>query len=67
MEGKRVCPGRVRDPNVSDSCGLSLMLSTPFMLDSYEAEHEELCRAQNRHAQELDQLRNANRNLSGQV
>jgi hypothetical protein len=43
------------------------MLSTPFMLDSYEAEHEELCRAQNRHAQELDQLRNANRNLSGQV
>ncbi|RSH81499.1 GTPase-activating protein [Saitozyma podzolica] len=40
---------------------------TPFMLDSYEAEHEELCRAQNRHAQELDQLRNANRNLSGQV
>jgi len=40
---------------------------TPFMLDSYESEYEEKCRAQNRHALELDQLRNANRNLSAQV
>lgn len=41
--------------------------STPFMLDSYESEYEEQCRAQNKHALELDQLRNANRNLSAQV
>jgi hypothetical protein len=40
---------------------------TPFMLDSYESEYEEQCRAQNKHAHELDQLRNANRNLSAQV
>lgn len=40
---------------------------TPFMLDSYESEYEEQCRAQNKHALELDQLRNANRNLSSQV
>jgi len=40
---------------------------TPFMLDAYESEYEEQCRAQNKHALELDQLRNANRNLSAQV
>ena len=44
-----------------------VFLSTPFMLDSYEAEYNEVCRNQNRHALELDQLRNANRNLSFQV
>nr|XP_031863524.1 uncharacterized protein CI109_000774 [Kwoniella shandongensis]KAA5530596.1 hypothetical protein CI109_000774 [Kwoniella shandongensis] len=40
---------------------------TPFMLDSYASEWEEQCRSQNRHALEVDQLRNANRNLSSQV
>lgn len=40
---------------------------TPLMLDAYASEWEEKCRDQNRHAIELDQLRNANRNLSSQV
>ena len=40
---------------------------TPFMLDSYESEWDDLCRDQNKHALELDQLRGANRNLSSQV
>ncbi|KAK4688869.1 ecotropic viral integration site 5 protein, partial [Tremellales sp. Uapishka_1] len=40
---------------------------TPFMLDSYQSEWDELCRSQNKHALEVDQLRNANRNLSFQV
>ncbi|OCF45157.1 hypothetical protein I317_00959 [Kwoniella heveanensis CBS 569] len=40
---------------------------TPFMLDSYASEWEEQLRSQNRHALEVDQLRNANRNLSAQV
>jgi len=47
--------------------GVCLTRSTPFMLDSYESEYEEQCREQNKHALELDQLRNANRNLSAQV
>ncbi|WVR03543.1 hypothetical protein IAU60_000535 [Kwoniella sp. DSM 27419] len=40
---------------------------TPFMLDSYASEWEEQQRSQHRHAAEVDQLRNANRNLSSQV
>ncbi|WVQ80260.1 hypothetical protein IAT38_002365 [Cryptococcus sp. DSM 104549] len=40
---------------------------TPFMLDAYAAEWDEQCRNQNRHALEVDQLRNVNRNLSSQV
>ncbi|WRT63762.1 uncharacterized protein IL334_000687 [Kwoniella shivajii] len=40
---------------------------TPFMLDSYASEWEEQQKSQNRHAQEVDTLRNANRNLSTQV
>ncbi|KIR63610.1 hypothetical protein I314_03014 [Cryptococcus bacillisporus CA1873] len=40
---------------------------TPLMLDAYASEWEEQCRDQNRHAIELDQLRNVNRNLSSQV
>lgn len=42
-------------------------IRTPLMLDAYASEWEERCRDQNRHAIELDQLRNANRNLSSQV
>ena len=56
---------------MSCECTLSFMMladgSTPFMLDSYETEYEERCRNLNRHAHELDELRNANRNLSSQV
>ncbi|ORY34203.1 rab-GTPase-TBC domain-domain-containing protein [Naematelia encephala] len=40
---------------------------TPFTLDSYESEYDEQQRSQNRHALELDSLRNVNRNLSNQV
>lgn len=40
---------------------------TPFMLDAYEAEYEEQRRDKEKHAHELDQLRNANRSLSTQV
>ncbi|WWC66780.1 uncharacterized protein I206_100685 [Kwoniella pini CBS 10737] len=40
---------------------------TPFMLDSYASEWEEQQKNQNRHALEVDTLRNANRNLSSQV
>ena len=48
------------------SCS-SHRVRTPFMLDSYESEYDDLCRDQNKHALELDQLRNANRSLSTQV
>jgi hypothetical protein len=44
-----------------------LTIRTPFMLDAYEAEYEEMCNNQNKHAHELDLLRNANRSLSSQV
>lgn len=37
------------------------------MLDAYEAEYEEQRRDKEKHAHELDQLRNANRSLSTQV
>ena len=37
------------------------------MLDSYASEYEEQCKAQNKHALELDQLRNVNRSLSTHV
>lgn len=40
---------------------------TPFMLDSFESEYDDQQRSNNRHALELDQLRNANRNLSSQL
>ncbi|OCF59563.1 hypothetical protein L486_02233 [Kwoniella mangroviensis CBS 10435] len=40
---------------------------TPFMLDSYASEWDEQQKNQNRHALEIDTLRNANRNLSAQV
>lgn len=40
---------------------------TPFMLDSYANEWNELKRAQNAHAIEIDNLRTTNRNLAAQV
>jgi len=40
---------------------------TPFMLDSYAHEYEDLLRAREAHAAELDSLRNTNRNLANQV
>ncbi|TDL26268.1 RabGAP/TBC [Rickenella mellea] len=40
---------------------------TPFMLDSYAHEYEDLVRAREAHAVEMDELRNTNRHLSAQV
>jgi ecotropic viral integration site 5 protein len=40
---------------------------TPFMLDTFAHEYEEIVRARDAHAIELDGLRKANRALSTQV
>ncbi|KZO98865.1 RabGAP/TBC, partial [Calocera viscosa TUFC12733] len=40
---------------------------SPFMLDTYAAEYEDLVRQQNKHLVEMDTLRNVNRHLSSQV
>jgi hypothetical protein len=56
------------DPSNFTCSGLHLTKSsTPFMLDSYGHEWEELCRVANAHATEMDTLRNQNRVLSAQV
>jgi len=52
------------DQFVRDSVSLQI---TPFMLDSYRHEYEDIVRANNKHANELDQLRTSNRALSAQV
>lgn len=64
MESQRVCSRCVRSSNVSAHMAHCTDISTPFMLDSYAAEWQEQCKAQTRHADEVDNLRNANRNLS---
>lgn len=40
---------------------------TPFMLDAYAHEWEDLLRAREAHATEMDALRNTNRSLAAQV
>ncbi|KAG2111230.1 rab-GTPase-TBC domain-containing protein [Suillus discolor] len=40
---------------------------TPFMLDAYSHEYEDLVRTRDAHAIEIDKLRNTNRSLSAQV
>ncbi|KAL7416402.1 rab-GTPase-TBC domain-containing protein [Mrakia frigida] len=40
---------------------------TPFQLDGFSAEWDELCRVENAHADEVSSLRAANRHLSAQV
>lgn len=40
---------------------------TPFMLDAYAHEYEDLVRTRDAHAIETDTLRNANRQLAAQV
>jgi len=40
---------------------------TPFMLDSYRHEYEDMLRETNKHAAEMDILRNSNRTLSAQL
>ncbi|KAG1751548.1 rab-GTPase-TBC domain-containing protein [Suillus paluster] len=43
------------------------MKITPFMLDTYAHEYDDLVRARDAHATEIDTLRNNNRSLSAQV
>ncbi|KAF9531667.1 rab-GTPase-TBC domain-containing protein [Crepidotus variabilis] len=49
---------------VSDAVSLRI---TPFMLDCYRHEYEDLVRETNKHATLIDELRNNNRALSNQV
>jgi len=42
-------------------------IRTPFMLDSYSHEWEDMCRVANAHATEMDTLRSSNRILTAQV
>lgn len=51
----------------ADSIHRPNLRSTPFQLDGYTAEWDDLCRAANKHAVEVDELRTANRQLSSQV
>ncbi|KAJ7096293.1 rab-GTPase-TBC domain-containing protein [Mycena epipterygia] len=52
------------DEFVQDAVSLRI---TPFMLDSYRHEYEDLVRETNKHALEVDELRNSNRILSASV
>jgi len=52
------------DQFVQDAIGLKV---TPFMLDTYAREYDEMVRTREAHAIEMDSLRNTNRNLSNQV
>jgi hypothetical protein len=52
------------DEFVQDAVSLRI---TPFMLDSYAREYEELIRLRDAHNLEVDALRNSNRNLLSQV
>ncbi|KAJ7783218.1 rab-GTPase-TBC domain-containing protein [Mycena metata] len=52
------------DEFVQDAVSLRI---TPFMLDSYRHEYEDLVRETNKHALEVDELRTSNRVLSASV
>lgn len=52
------------DRFVHDAVSLRI---TPFMLDTYANEYEELVRTRDAHAKEVDDLRNSNRALHNQV
>ena len=52
------------DEFVQDSLSVKI---TPFMLDSYAHEYEELVRSREAHLVEMDKLRNQNRHLTAQV
>jgi hypothetical protein len=49
---------------VNDAISLRI---TPFMLDSYAREYEDMVRQRDAQMTEMDELRNSNRNLSAQV
>jgi len=52
------------DEFVNEAASLRI---TPFMLDCYRHEYEDLVRETNKHAVQIDELRNTNRSLSNQV
>lgn len=52
------------DDFVNDAMSLRI---TPFMLDSYNHEYQEMMRVREAHAAEMDTLRNLNRQLSAQM
>ncbi|KAF8658292.1 hypothetical protein AX16_002064 [Volvariella volvacea WC 439] len=52
------------DEFVQDAVNLRI---TPFMLDCYRHEYEDMIRENNKRAIEMDELRNSNRQLSAQV
>lgn len=52
------------DEFVQDAVSLKI---TPFMLDSYAREHEDMVRRREEREVELDALRTSNRNLLSQV
>jgi ecotropic viral integration site 5 protein len=52
------------DEFVQDAVSLRI---TPFMLDTYAHEYDDLVRMRDAHALELDNLRNNNRSLMAQV
>ena len=52
------------DQYVQDAVSMNI---TPFMLDQYASEYDELVRTRDAQMLEMDTLRNSNRNLSAQV
>jgi len=52
------------DDFVNDAMSMRI---TPFMLDAYNHEYQEMIRAREAYAAEMDALRNHNRQLSVQV
>lgn len=52
------------DQYVQDAVSMNI---TPFMLDQYASEYDELVRTRDAQMLEMDALRNSNRNLSVQV
>jgi hypothetical protein len=52
------------DALVADAAALRI---TPFMLDTYAREYEEIVRTREAAAVEMDELRTSNRGLSSQV
>ncbi|KAJ7901861.1 rab-GTPase-TBC domain-containing protein [Mycena olivaceomarginata] len=64
VEGDAGKPQYRVDEFVQDAVSLRI---TPFMLDAYSHEYEDLVRETNKHALEVDELRNSNRVLSASV
>ncbi|EIM82705.1 RabGAP/TBC [Stereum hirsutum FP-91666 SS1] len=63
-DGQEPKPVYKVDEFVQDAVGLRI---TPFMLDSYAHEYNDMMRVKEAHALEVDELRSSNRNLSQQM